>query len=77
MKDQPPSPPIVHVGDEIMAYLLAWERHERDGSWWAWVTWIRTQGDRPFRHVVTVGLTMCGQLNRPRLTATYRAECSG
>jgi len=32
VKDEPPSPPIVHVGDEIIAYLLAWERHERDGS---------------------------------------------
>jgi hypothetical protein len=54
VKDEPLSPPIVHVTDEIIAYLLAWERHDRDGSWWAWVTWIRTQRERPFRHVVSV-----------------------
>jgi hypothetical protein len=23
----------------MMGHLLAWERHERDGSWWAWVSW--------------------------------------
>lgn len=52
--DEPACPPLVQVGEETVAYLLAWEQHERDGSWWAWVTWIRTVNDQPRRHVVSV-----------------------
>ena len=26
-----------------------WERHERDGSWYAWVSWVQSTGD-PVRH---------------------------
>ena len=47
VKDEPSSPPLVQVGDETVAYLLCWERHERDGSWHAWVTWIRTLPTSP------------------------------
>jgi len=32
--DEPSSPPIVRVGEEIVAYLLAWEQHEGSGEWW-------------------------------------------
>ncbi len=37
-----------------MAYLLCWDRHQRDGSWHAWVTWVMTTGNGPRRHVVSV-----------------------
>jgi hypothetical protein len=48
-----------------VAYLLCWERHERDGSWHAWVTWIRTQAGRPYRHVVSVRAASVRPLELP------------
>ncbi len=54
VRDAPPSPPIVQVGDDTVAYLLCWDRHQRDGSWHAWVTWVMTTGNGPRRHVVSV-----------------------
>jgi hypothetical protein len=54
VRNEPLSPPLVQVGDDAVAYLLAWEQHEQDGSWWAWVTWIRERSGRPHRHVTTV-----------------------
>jgi hypothetical protein len=23
-----------------IGHLLCWERHERDGTWYAWVSWV-------------------------------------
>jgi len=63
--DEPWSPPIVAVGEEITAYLLCWEQHERDGSWHAWVTWVRTVRDRPRRHVVAVRAERVSPLEPP------------
>ena len=63
--DEPASPPIVQVGEETVAYLLCWEQHERDGSWHAWVTWVRTTGDRPRRHVVSVQAASIRPLEPP------------
>ena len=34
--------------------LLAWERHEHDGSWWAWVSWVQESGGRRLYKVVQV-----------------------
>jgi hypothetical protein len=65
VKDEPWSPPIVLVGKETVAYLLCWERHERDGSWHAWVTWIRTQAGRPCRHLVSVQAASVRPLELP------------
>src|ERR1039457_2661893 len=65
VKDEPWSPPIVQVGDETVAYLLCWERHERDGSWHAWVTWIRDQAGRPRRHIVSVRAARVRPLELP------------
>jgi hypothetical protein len=40
-RDQKPwAPPLVELAGGVAGHLLAWERHERDGSWWAWVSWI-------------------------------------
>ena len=63
--DEPWSPPIVQVGEETVAYLLCWERHEGDGSWHAWVTWIRTQAGQPHRHVVSVRAASVRPLEQP------------
>src|ERR1035441_3574199 len=65
VRDEPWSPPLVQVGDETVAYLLCWEQHERDGSWHAWVTWIRTQAGRPRRHVVSVRAARVYPLEEP------------
>jgi len=45
----PWSPPLVEIGDGIVAHLLCWEQHERDGSWYAWVSWVQSTG-APVRH---------------------------
>src|SRR6266576_5324842 len=42
----PWAPPLVELEVGIAGHLLAWERHERDGSWWAWVSWIHESGGR-------------------------------
>jgi hypothetical protein len=31
----PWAPPLVEMTGGITGHLLAWERHEHDGSWWA------------------------------------------
>jgi hypothetical protein len=46
----PWSPPIVAMsGSEAVGHLLAWEQHERDGSWHGWISWVQSTGD-PVRH---------------------------
>ena len=42
---RPWSPPIVELAGDGVAHLLCWEQHERDGSWYAWVSWIQSTGD--------------------------------
>jgi hypothetical protein len=46
---RPWSPPIVQLADDGVAHLLGWEKHERDGSWYAWVSWDQSTGN-PVRH---------------------------
>jgi hypothetical protein len=50
----PWAPPLVEMTGGIVGHLLAWERHERDGSWWAWVSWIQESGGRRLHKVVQV-----------------------
>jgi hypothetical protein len=47
-------PPLVEMTGGIVGHLLAWERHERDGSWWAWVSWVQESGGRSYHKVVQV-----------------------
>jgi hypothetical protein len=56
VKNEPTSPPIVLLpaDDPVVCYLLAWEMHERDGSWWAYVTWPRVRNGQSYRHVTSV-----------------------
>lgn len=42
------------MGDGIIGHLLYWEQHERDGSWYAWVSWVQSTGDRHVHKVVCV-----------------------
>jgi hypothetical protein len=46
---RPASPPIVELTGGPVGHLLCWERHERDGSWHAWISWVHSTGD-PVRH---------------------------
>jgi hypothetical protein len=50
----PWAPPLVELEVGIAGHPLAWERHERDGSWWAWVSWIHESGGRRDHKVVLV-----------------------
>src|SRR6478736_5305644 len=47
-------PPLVELAGGMAGHLLAWERHERDGSWWAWVSWMQEAGGRRDHKVVLV-----------------------
>lgn len=49
---KPYAPPIVLADGEV-AHLLEWRQHQRDGSWWAWISWTQISGDPPrHRHLV-------------------------
>jgi hypothetical protein len=50
----PWAPPLVEMTGGIVGHLLAWERSEVDGSWWAWVSWVQESGDRRLHKVVLV-----------------------
>src|ERR1700757_2237898 len=50
----PWAPPLVEMATGMVGHLLAWERHERDGSWWAWVSCVHEAGSRPVHKLVCV-----------------------
>ena len=49
------APPLVELSIGVVGHLLAWEKVEADGTWWAWVS-IRVQqsGGRHVHKVVQV-----------------------
>lgn len=53
-RDAPWCPPIVEMSGGMVGHLLAWEMHERDGSWHAWVSWVQETGGRHVHKVVDV-----------------------
>jgi hypothetical protein len=61
----PWSPPLVQMPGGMVGHLLAWERHERDGSWWAWVSWVQVSGGRPRHKVVQVQADSLRPLEEP------------
>jgi hypothetical protein len=64
---QPWSPPIVELAGDGTGHLLCWEQHERDGSWYAWVSWVQSTGDpvRYRHHVVAVRAGAVRRLENP------------
>jgi hypothetical protein len=68
---RPWSPPIVELAGDGVAHLLCWEQHERDGSWYAWVSWIQSTGDpvRHRHHVVSVRADAVRRLENPEVYA--------
>jgi hypothetical protein len=61
----PWAPPLVEMTGGIVGHLLAWERHERDGSWWAWVSWVQESGGRHHHKVVQVRASSLRPLEPP------------
>ncbi len=66
----PWAPPLVELTGGMTGHLLAWERHERDGSWWAWVSWVHDVGRRRDHKVVLVRAESLRPLEPPE---AYRA----
>jgi hypothetical protein len=50
----PWAPPLVQMSGGTIGHLLAWQRHEDDPTWWAWVSWIHHTGGRHHHKVVQV-----------------------
>jgi hypothetical protein len=64
-RNAPWCPPIVELGGGIVGHLLAWEMHERDGSWHAWVSWVHETGGRHVHKVVDVRAGSLQPLEHP------------
>jgi hypothetical protein len=74
---QPPwAPPLVELTGGIVGHLLASERHERDGSWWAWLSWVQESGGRHVHKVVRVRAAACARWCRLRPITRCRDGCS-
>jgi hypothetical protein len=59
-------PPLVQMTSGSIGHLLCWERHERDGTWWAWVSWIQGSGARPVYKIVAVTRRLARARRGPR-----------
>jgi hypothetical protein len=64
-RDAPWCPPIVEMSGGVVGHLLAWELHERDGSWHAWVSWVQQAGGRHVHKVVDVRAGSLRPLEHP------------
>jgi hypothetical protein len=64
------SPPIVELTGGPVGHLLCWERHERDGSWHAWISWVHSTGD-PVRHRHMIVCVRAGALRPIEDPAAY------
>jgi hypothetical protein len=54
----------------MVGHLLCWELHERDGSWYAWVSWVQSTGD-PVRHRHKIACVRAGTLRPLENPAAY------
>ena len=76
--DQTPwAPPLVELIGGVVGHLLAWERHERDGSWWAWVSWIHQAGSRNDHKIVLVRASSLRPLEPPDAYQTVPRRMRG
>jgi hypothetical protein len=64
-RDAPWCPPIVEMSGGMVGHLLAWEMHEHDGSWHAWVSWVQETGSRHVHKVVAVRAGSLRPLEHP------------
>ncbi len=49
----------------MVGRLLAWERVEADGAWWAWVSWVQESATRVHHKAVQVRADSLRQLEPP------------
>jgi hypothetical protein len=49
----------------LIGHLPAWDRHEVDGEWWAWVSWVQETSVRPVHKVVEVRAASLTPLEPP------------
>jgi hypothetical protein len=61
----PWAPPLVEMSGGMVGHLLAWEKIEGDGSWWAWVSWVQETGGRLVHKVVQVQAASLRPLEPP------------
>ena len=66
---EPWSPPLVEMATGGIGHLLEWRLHERNGEWWAWVSWVQTAGDRPKHMVVEVRAVSLRPIEAPEVYA--------
>jgi hypothetical protein len=71
----PWAPPLVEPAGGMAGHLLAWERHERDGSWWAWVSWVHEAGGRHDHKVVLVRARSLRPLEPPEACKAVPRRC--
>jgi hypothetical protein len=66
MSPEPPfCPPVVGLASGPVGHLLCGERHDRDGSWQAWVPGVQESGSRPVHKLVCVPSGSVTQLESP------------
>jgi len=63
--EAPWAPPLVKMSSGMVGHLLAWEKNEGDGSWWAWVSWVQETGGRHVHKVVQVRAAGLSPLEPP------------
>jgi hypothetical protein len=73
----PWAPPLVELAGGMAGHLLAWERHERDSSWWAWVSWVHEAGGRRNHKVVLVRASSLRPLEPPEAYKTVPRRVRG
>jgi hypothetical protein len=54
-----------------------WERHERDGCWWAWWSWVQASGDRHVHKVVSVRAGLLAPVEAPDAYAGVPRQVRG
>jgi len=57
--------------------LRAWQQHEAEGSWWAWVTWPRQRNGKYYRHVATVRAEVVKPLESAEIYASVPRRVLG
>lgn len=65
MRKPPWCPPLAEMGSGTIVHLLAWELHERDSSWWAWVSWIQQSSGRTVHKIVDVQASSLRPVDEP------------
>jgi hypothetical protein len=69
------APRPAELAGGIAGHLLAWERHERDRSWWAWVPRVYEAGSRRNHKVVLVRADSLRPLEPPEAYTAVTRGC--